>query len=74
MKVHFALRKNYFPRNSIAKFESEALKVYAKALNYLEKWFPFESLQFRAFQVLGLDNVEKSPSLDEIIDVWMLSP
>jgi hypothetical protein len=40
----------------------------------LEKWFPFESLQYRAFQVLSLENVEKSPSLDEIIDIWMLSP
>jgi hypothetical protein len=40
----------------------------------LEKWFSFESLQYRAFQVLRLENVEKSPSLDEIIDMWMLSP
>jgi hypothetical protein len=40
----------------------------------LEKWFPFESLQYRTFQVLSLENVEKSPSLDEIIDIWMLSP
>jgi hypothetical protein len=74
MKVHFALRKNYLPRNLIEKFESKALKVYTRALNYLEKWFPFESLHYRAFQVLSLGNVEKSPSLDEIIDIWMLSP
>jgi hypothetical protein len=74
MKVHFALHKNYLPRNLIAKFESEALKVYTRALNYLEKWFPFESLQYRAFQVLSLKNVEKSPFLDEIIDIWTFSP
>jgi hypothetical protein len=74
MKVHFALRKNYLSRNLITKFESEAPKVYTRALNYLEKWFLFESLQYRAFQVLSLKNVKKSPSLDGIIDIWMLSP
>jgi hypothetical protein len=72
MKVHF--RKKYLSRNVVSKFESEALKVYTRALNYLEKWFPFESLQYRAFQVLSLENVEKSSSLDEIIDIRMLSP
>jgi hypothetical protein len=74
MKEHFALWKNYLPRNLTAKFESDALEVYTRALNYLQKWFPFESLQYRAFQVLSLENVEKSQFLDEIIDIWMLSP
>jgi hypothetical protein len=47
--------KNYLHRNLTAIFESEALKVYIRALNYLEKWFPFESLQYRTFQVLSLE-------------------
>jgi hypothetical protein len=39
MKVHFESRKNYLPRNLIAKFELEAPKVYTRDLSYLEKWF-----------------------------------
>jgi hypothetical protein len=73
VKVHFALRKNYLPRNLVVIFDSEALKVYTRALNYLEKWFPFKSLQYRTFQDLSLENVEKSPTLDDIIDIWLLS-
>ncbi|XP_075770062.1 uncharacterized protein LOC142823237 [Pelodiscus sinensis] len=74
MKVTFAFQKDYLPVHVINKFTSEALNVYTRALKYLEKWFPFENSPYRVLSALSLANREKSPSFDEVIQIWMLSP
>ena len=72
MKVKLALRRNYFSDHMVKKFTTEALQVYTRALNYLEKWFDFDNSPYRHFSVLSLD--AKVPTLDEIIELWMMSP
>ncbi|XP_006131601.1 uncharacterized protein LOC102463496 [Pelodiscus sinensis] len=74
MKITFALGKDQLPVHVVNKFTSEALNVYTRALKYLEKWFPFENSPYCALSALSLANREKSPSFDEIIQIWMMSP
>ena len=74
MKVKLALRKDYLPTRLVDKFIAEALQVYSRALNYLEKWFLFENSPYRHFTPFGLGTANKSPSLDEVLEVWMMSP
>ena len=74
MKVKVALRKGYLPTDTVNRFTADAIQVYTRALFYLEKWFPFNSPRFRSFSALGIGNMDRAPSLDEVIDIWMLSP
>ena len=46
------------------QFESEAIEVYSKAIEYLENWFDFEITIFKKLEVLSL---EKKPTLDEVL-------
>lgn len=74
MKVKLALRKDYLRSNLVERFTAEALQVYTRALNYLEKWFPFDSSPYRHFISFGIGSAKKSPSLDEVLEIWMMSP
>jgi len=74
MKVKFAMMKNYLDPCQVNKFKKEALNVYARALNYLEKWFDLRNSPYMHFQTMSLADGKKSISLDEILKIWMLSP
>ena len=74
MKIKLAFRRNYLPDELVQKFTKEALLVYTRALTYLEKWFSFTNSPYCKFQALSLGNLKKTPTLDEIIEIWMMSP
>jgi hAT family C-terminal dimerisation region len=74
MKVKLAFRRNYLPDRLVQKFTQEALLVYTRALTYLEKWFSFNNSPYCKFTALSLGNLTKPPTLDEVIEIWMMSP
>jgi hypothetical protein len=74
MKVTLALRKHYIPQHLVGQFTTEALKVYDRAIAYIQKWFSFEQSPYLPFKCLALASVEQAPSLDDVIDVWMVTP
>ena len=50
-----------------ATFKKEALNAYIRALDYLKKWFDFESSVFKKLKVFKLD--KELPTLDEVLDI-----
>ena len=58
----------------VVKFTKEAMTVYGKAITYIQKWFSFDQSPYRPFKCLALGNVEHAPSIEDIVDVWMVTP
>ncbi|KAI4466368.1 hat family dimerization domaincontaining protein-related [Holotrichia oblita] len=54
-----------FTSNLKLKFQEEAVQVYNRAIEYLEKWFDFENNVFLLFKSLNLKG--RIPELNEVI-------
>lgn len=67
MNVTLAKRKGYLLATEVTQFEAEAQKVYDRAIQYLDKWFPPEKMSFYA--KLRTFSLQSPPSLEEILDV-----
>lgn len=72
MKVTFALRKGYLPVRDLNKFKTEALQVYQKAIEYLEKWYNFDNTIYRLLSQLNLET--SPPTFEEMLQIWSLTP
>ena len=74
MKVKMAIWKNYLPQPAVEKFKCEALAVYRRAIDYLQKWFKFDNSPYRHFSALSIHSASKPPTLDDILEIWMQTP
>ncbi|XP_060548947.1 uncharacterized protein LOC132712220 [Pantherophis guttatus] len=74
MKVLFALRKKHLPENAMQKFKKKAINVYQRAIAYLEKWYNFTDSVYEALSCFNLIDRINPPTLEEMTNIWLLSP
>lgn len=73
MTVHQALKKKYICSDLTEKFIREANLTYQRAIDYLNKWFPFDNKFYQAIDCLDF-TADKTPSLDQILELWSYLP